>query len=108
MRTPPVGLRREASDQERDHTYPLWVSPAFRGPLMTRIGLALIAAVALLGLLLSWLAHQLSTWGLLFFLGELLIALLTLSVSFSEWFVRNWEAFALANAAVEHFVPAPA
>jgi signal transduction histidine kinase/CheY-like chemotaxis protein len=40
----------------------------------------------------------LSTWGLLFFLGELLIALLTLSVSFSEWFVRNWEAFALANA----------
>src|SRR5215469_2085524 len=31
--------------------------------------------------------------GLVFFLGELLIALLTLSVSFSEWFVRNWEAF---------------
>src|SRR5215467_1149297 len=98
MRTPPVGLRREASDQERDHTYPLWVSPAFRGPLMTRIGLVLIAAVASLGLILSWLAHQLSTWGLLFFLGELLIALLTLSVSFSEWFVSNWEAFALANA----------
>jgi signal transduction histidine kinase/ActR/RegA family two-component response regulator len=94
----PIGLGRESIDGERDQTYPLWVSPAFRGPLMTRIGLVLIAAVALLGLMLSWLAHQLTTWGLLFFLGELLIALLTLSVSFSEWFVRNWEAFALGNA----------
>jgi signal transduction histidine kinase/ActR/RegA family two-component response regulator len=65
---------------------------------MTRIGLVVIAAVAALGLMLSWLAHQLSTEGLLFFLGELLIALLTLSVSFSDWFVRNWEAFALGNA----------
>src|SRR5215472_7075409 len=65
---------------------------------MTRIGLVLIAAVASLGLILSWLAHQLSTWGLLFFLGELVIALLTLCASFSEWFIRNWEAFALANA----------
>jgi signal transduction histidine kinase/ActR/RegA family two-component response regulator len=96
MRASPIGLGRESI--ERDQTYPLWVSPAVRGPLMTRIGLVLIAAVALLGLMLSWLAHQLSTWGLLFFLGELLIALLTLSVSFSEWFVRNWEAFALGNA----------
>jgi signal transduction histidine kinase/ActR/RegA family two-component response regulator len=65
---------------------------------MTRLGLVVIAAVAALGLMLSWLAHQLSTEGLLFFLGELLIALLTLSVSFSDWFVRNWEAFALSNA----------
>ena len=94
----PIALRREFRDGERDQTYPLWVSPAFRGPRMTRIGLVLIAAVALLGLLLSWLAHLLSIWALLFFLGELLIALLTLSVSFSEWFVRNWEAFALGNA----------
>ena len=98
LRTLPIRLRSKSSDGGRDHTFPLWVSPAFRGPLMTRIGLVLIATVASLGLMLSWLAHQLSTWGLLFFLGELLIALLTLSVSFSEWFVRNWEAFALANA----------
>ncbi|MBV8139654.1 MAG: response regulator [Deltaproteobacteria bacterium] len=94
----PIGLRREFRDGERDQTYPLWVSPAFRGPRMTRIGLVLIAAVALLGLLLSWLAHLLSIWALLFFLGELLVALLTLSVSFTEWFVSNWEAFALGNA----------
>lgn len=94
----PIRLRRVTSDGERDQTYPLWVSPAFRGPRMTRIGLVLIAAVAALGLLLSWLAHQLSTAALLFFLGELLIALLTLSVSFTEWFVSNWEVFALGNA----------
>jgi signal transduction histidine kinase/ActR/RegA family two-component response regulator len=94
----PIAFSTASIDGERDLTFPTWVSPAVRGPLMTRIGLVLIAAVASLGLMLSWLAHQLSTWGLLFFLGELLIALLTLSVSFSEWFVRNWEAFALGNA----------
>jgi signal transduction histidine kinase/ActR/RegA family two-component response regulator len=65
---------------------------------MTRIGLLLIAAVASLGLMLSWLAQHLSTWGLLFYLGELLVALLMLCVSFSEGFIRKWEAFALGNA----------
>lgn len=65
---------------------------------MTRIGLVVIAAVASLGLLVSWWTQQLSTLELLFFLGELLVAVLTLCVSFSELFVRRWEAFALGNA----------
>jgi signal transduction histidine kinase/ActR/RegA family two-component response regulator len=94
----PIGLRREFSDGESNQTYPLWLSPAFRGPRMTRIGLVLIAAVASLGLILSWWSQQLSSVELLFFVGELLVAVLTLCVSFSEWFVRRWEAFALGNA----------
>ena len=61
----PIALSTASGDGERDLTFPTWVSPAVRGPLMTRIGLVLIAAVASLGLMLSWLAHELSTWGVL-------------------------------------------
>jgi len=97
LRTP-LGLSTESIGAEREQTFPTWVSPAVRGPLMTQIGLVLIATVASLGLMLSWWSQQLSTVELLFFVTELLVAVLTLCASFSEWFVRRWEAFALGNA----------
>ena len=88
----------DSTSEEFDLLIPTRMSPAVRGPAMTRIGLLLIALVAALGLTIGWVEHRMTTWGVLFFIGELLVALLTLLVSWTKYFIRNWSAIALINA----------
>ena len=77
---------------------PTRISAAYRGPVMTRAGLSLIASVAFLGFILAVLQNQLNFPALTFFFAEFSAAVLTLSTSWSQWFRRNWEMIALGNA----------
>jgi signal transduction histidine kinase/ActR/RegA family two-component response regulator len=91
----------ESTDGDQDRLVTRQMAPAVRGPLMTRIGLVLVIAIASAGLVLNfWSISPRRMWGIGFYGIELLVELVMLSLSFSSWFARNWEAIVLGNCFV--------
>jgi hypothetical protein len=77
----PGTLSGDSTSEEFDLLIPTLMSPAVRGPAMTRIGLLLIATVAALGLTIAWVEHRMTVWGVLFFTGEQILPI----TSFTIW-----------------------